>query len=140
LAEAVRLAVGESDAVGVPVADADADALPVEVADPDGEGVVDPVPEWEVAEICGVGVKTDDAAPPVQPATVTATTPAPAAARTARRHTPCVTADPVIADGITTGPVDGERGTAGRVATGAVRSTFMKPPRIPADNGSALPI
>jgi hypothetical protein len=73
----------------VPVADAvtDAVALTVEVAAPEGEGVLDPASEWELVEICGVGVKTDDGPPPVQPATVTAARLPPAAARTARRHT-----------------------------------------------------
>jgi hypothetical protein len=53
VAEAVRLGVGESVADALRVADAlaVADALPVAVADLDGEGVVDPLPEWVVAEI-----------------------------------------------------------------------------------------
>jgi hypothetical protein len=121
LAEVVGLAVCVALSVGValPVADAvdDAEALPVEVevADPDGEGVLVPAPEWEVFEICGVGVKTDVGPPPVQPATATAARLAPAAARTARRHTLRVTADRV---------------TAGWVSTGTVKRTLMKPPRI----------
>jgi hypothetical protein len=119
LAEVVGLAVWVARSVGValPVADAvrDAEALAVEVAVPDGAGVLEPVAEWEVAETWGVGVKTDVGLPPVQPATVTAARLAPAAARTARRHTLRVTADRV---------------TAGRVATGTAKRTFMKPPRI----------
>ena len=122
LAEEVGLAVWVARWVGValPVADAfavdDDEALPVEVAVPDGEGVPVPAAEWEVvAETCGVGVKTDEGPPPVQPATVAAARLAPAVARTARRHTLRVTADRV---------------TAGRVATGTVKRTFMKPPRI----------
>jgi hypothetical protein len=119
LAEEVGLAVWVARLAGVarPVADAvrGAEALPVEVADPDGEGVLDPAPEWELVEICGVGVKTDDGPPPVQPATATAARLAPAVARTARRQTLPVTADQVA---------------AGRVAAGTVKRTFMKPPRI----------
>jgi hypothetical protein len=135
LSEVLGLAVGVALPVDVAlsVADAelDAEALPVEVADPDGEGVLDAVPEWEVAEICGVGVKTDDGPPPpVQPATATAARLAPAVARTARRHTLRVTADRVTAERVTAGPVAAGRISAGRVATGTVRRTFMKPPRI----------
>jgi hypothetical protein len=129
LAEEVGPAVRVARSVGVarPVADAecDAEALPVEVPVPDGEGVLDPAPEWEVAETCGVGVKTDVGVPPVQPARATAARLAPAVARTARRHTRRVTADRVTAGRVTAGRV-----TAGRVATGTVRRTFMKPPRI----------
>jgi hypothetical protein len=123
LSEVLGLAVGVALPVDVAlsVADAelDAEALPVEVADPDGEGVLDPVPVWELAEICGVGVKTDDGPPPpVQPATATAARLAPAVARTARRHTLRVTADRVTADRVTAdrvmaGPVTADRVTAG---------------------------
>jgi hypothetical protein len=135
LSEAVGLAVWVALPVDValPVADAlpDAEALSVEVADPDGEGVLDAVPEWELVEICGVGVKTDDGPPPpVQPATATAARLAPAVARTARRHTLRVTADRVTADPVTADSVTAGRITAGRVATGTVKRTFMKPPRI----------
>jgi hypothetical protein len=120
LAESVGLEVWVALPVDValPVADAVpvAEALAVEVVATVGEGVLDPAPEWELVETCGVGVKTDDVPPPpVQPATVIAARLAPAAARTARRHTLLVAADRV---------------TAGRVATGTVKRTFMKPPRI----------
>jgi hypothetical protein len=85
------------------------DALALVEAPPDGEGVR--VPAWALDAgplAGGVGVKidgVDDALPPLQAETVTASSTAPAAERPAISHAPLA-------------------------ATGGVRHTFMNPPRM----------
>ena len=86
----------------------------------EGEGVRDAPPEAVLVVTPGVGVKTDGTVeegdpPPEQAATATASRAAPAAARPAR--TKAVRA------------CCGRIG-AGQRATGTVRRTFMKPPRM----------
>jgi hypothetical protein len=95
----------------------------------DGEGVRLAPPEAELAVTCGLGVETDGTEvgdpPPLQAATATATRAAPAAVRPTRSNAAGVTAGRVSAGGDPCARIG-----AGRVATGTVRRTFMKPPRM----------
>jgi hypothetical protein len=95
----------------------------------EGEGVRPAPPEAVLVVTCGLGVKTDGAEvgdpPPLQAATATASRAAPAAARPARRN-----ADGVAAGRVRAGWVCRGRIGAGQLATGTVRRTFMKPPRM----------
>jgi hypothetical protein len=95
----------------------------------EGEGVRPAPPEAVLVVTCGLGVKTDGAEvgdpPPLQAATATARRAAAAAARPTRSTAVGLTADPVSVGGVPCPQIG-----AGRVATGTVRRTFMKPPRM----------
>jgi hypothetical protein len=118
VARPVDDALTVDDALAVAVGRAVAELRPV--LPDDGEGVRDAPPEAVLVVTPGVGVKTDGTVeegdpPPLQAATATASTAAPAAARPARSR---------ACRGC------GGRIGAGQLASGTVRRTFMKPPRM----------
>jgi len=123
VALAVADAFGVDVGLSVGVAAWVADALPVAVVCPTcGVFVALPVPVVEVGGV-GCGVKTDgtDEAvpPPLQAATVTVMSTAPAATRAPMSQAPR----------FATGRMATGRMVTGWVVTGMVRRTFMKPPR-----------
>jgi hypothetical protein len=127
VAVAVGVAVPVDVAVVLDVGFSVAELLPV--PPDDGEGVRLAPPEAVVLVTCGLGVETDGTEvgdpPPPQAATATARRAAAAAARPTRSTAVGLTADPVSVGGVPCPQIG-----AGRVATGTVRRTFMKPPRM----------
>jgi hypothetical protein len=127
VALAVDVAVPVDVALALDVGLSVAELLPV--LPDDGEGVRPAPPEAVLVVTCGLGVNTDGTEegdpPPVQAATATARRAAPAAARATRSNAAGVTAGRVSVGGVPCARIG-----AGRVATGTVRRTFMKPPRM----------
>ena len=130
----VGLALDVGVSLGLPVAE----LLPVPPDEGDGVRTVPPEAVLLVVT-CGLGVKTDGAVeegdpPPLQAAIVTASRTAPAApaaarparpARPALRNAVGLAAGRIRADWVCPGRIG-----AGQLATGTVRRTFMKPPRM----------
>jgi hypothetical protein len=148
VARAVGVALAVDDAlaleVGVSVGLAVAELLPVLPPD-EGEGVRDAPAEAVLVVTPGVGVKTDGTVeegdpPPEQAAIATASRAAPTVARPARSRAARVIAGQVRGVWTRSGGVSAGQGGEGRVccgrigagqlASGTVRRTFMKPPRM----------
>jgi hypothetical protein len=143
VADGVAVAVGRwvGAAVAVAVARTVGAAVPVDVAlaldvdlsvaelppvlPDDGEGVRPAPPEAVLVATCGLGDVVEEGDPPLQAATATASRAATAAARPTLSHAAGVTAGLVSVGGVPLARIG-----AGRIATGTVRRTFMKPPRM----------